>query len=62
MVIAARKVIKIEFEEYINRMRKELRNDFKENENIFVKKKLRAPFTEEEIEEGITYGMKLRVS
>ena len=62
VVIAARKVIKIEFEEYINRMRKELRNDFKENENIFVKKKLRAPFTEEEIEEGITYGMKLRVS
>ena len=62
VVIAARKVIKIEFEEYINRMRKELRNDFKENENIFVKKKLRASFTEEEIEEGITYGMKLRLS
>ena len=58
--IAARKVIQIEFEEYINRIKKELKNDFEENENIIVKKKLRAPFSEEDIEEGIKYGMKLR--
>ena len=58
--IAARKVIQIEFEEYINRIKKELKNDFEENENIVVKKKLRAPFSEEDIEEGIKYGMKLR--
>ena len=58
--IAARKVIKIEFEEYINRIRKELRNNFKEKENLILKKKLRAPFNEEDIEEGIKFGMKLR--
>ena len=58
--IAARKVIKIELDELINRIRKELRNDFKENENIILRKKLRAPFTEEDIEEGIKYGMNLR--
>ena len=58
--IAARKVINIEFEEFKNRLKKELRNDFKENENIIVRKKLRAPFTEEDIEEGIKYGMTLR--
>ena len=60
VVIAARKVIKIEFEEYINRIRKELRNNFKEKENNILKKKLRAPFNEEDIEEGIKFGMKLR--
>ena len=59
--IAARKVIKIEFDEYINRIKKELKNDFGDNdEKIILKKKLRAPFTEEDIEEGIKYGMKLR--
>lgn len=36
--IAARKVIKIELDELINRIRKELRNDFKENENIIIRK------------------------
>lgn len=60
VVIAARKVIQIEFEEYINKIKKELRNDFKENENIIVKKKLRAPFSEKDINEGIKYGIKLR--
>ena len=58
--IAARKVIKIEFEEYINRLRKELRNDFEENENIVIKRKMRAPFLEQNIVEGIKLGMKLR--
>ena len=59
--IAARKVIKIEFDEYINRIKKELKNDFgKNDEKIILKKKLRAPFTDEDIEEGIKYGMKLR--
>ena len=53
-------MIQIGFEEYINRIKKELKNDFEENENIVVKKKLRAPFSEEDIEEGIKYGMKLR--
>ena len=57
--IAARKVIKIEFEEYINRLRKELRNDFEENENIVIKRKMRAPFLEEDIVEGIKLGMKI---
>ena len=53
---SARKVIKIEFEEYINRLRKELRNDFEENENIVIKRKMRVPF----LKEGIKLGMKLR--
>ena len=60
MFIAARKVIKIEFEEYINRLRKELRNDFEENENIVIKRKMRASFLEEDITKGIKLGMKLR--
>ena len=58
--IAARKVIKIELDELINRRKKELRNDFKEGENIILRKKLRGPFTDEDIEEGIKYGMQLR--
>ena len=43
---SARKVIKIEFEEYINRLRKELRNDFEENENIVIKKKNESIFSQ----------------
>jgi len=58
--IAARKIIKIEFEEYIYRLRKELRNDFEENENIVIKRKMRASFLEEDITKGIKLGMKLR--
>ena len=60
MFIAARKIIKIEFEEYIYRLRKELRNDFEENENIVIKRKMRASFLEEDITKGIKLGMKLR--
>ena len=58
--ISARKIINIEFDEYIKCLKKELRNDFDENNKKILMKKLRKEFNKEDIEEGIKYGMKLR--
>ena len=42
-------------------MRIELKNGLKEeDEKIIIGKNLRCPFSEEEIEEGIKFGMNLR--
>ena len=61
IMISARKLITIELDEYINKMKVELRNGIKDqDEKIIIGKNLRCPFSEEEIEEGILYGMKLR--
>ena len=61
IMISARKLITIELKDYIEKMKIELRNGLKDNEEKFIiGKNLRCPFSEEEIEEGIKFGMKLR--
>jgi len=61
IMISARKIIDIELNEYIKRMKIELRNEAKENEEkIIIGKNLRCPFSTEEIEEGIKLGLKLK--
>lgn len=58
-LIAARELVSISLDDYINRIRIELAN--KEESNLIViGKKLRQPFTEEEIETGIEMGLALR--
>ena len=61
IMISARKLITIELKDYIEKMKIELRNGLNDNEEkLIIGKNLRCPFSEEEIEEGIKYGMKLR--
>ena len=61
LMISARKLITIELNEYVDKMKIELKNGLKEeNEKIIIEKNLRCPFSEEEIEEGIKFGMNLR--
>jgi len=61
IMISARKLITIELKNYIEKMKIELRNGLKDNEEkLIIGKNLRCPFSEEEIEEGIKLGMKLR--
>ena len=61
LMISARKLITIEFNEYIDKMKIELKNGLKEEDKkIIIGKNLRCPFSEEEIEEGIKFGMILR--
>ena len=60
-MISARKLITIELNEYIEKMKIELKNGIKDGEEkIIIGKNLRCPFSEEEIEEGIKLGLKLR--
>ena len=61
ILISARKLISIELNEYIEKMRVELKNGIKDGEEkVIIGKNLRCPFSEEEIEEGIQFGLKLR--
>lgn len=61
VMISARKLITIELNEYIERMKIELKNGIKDgDEKKIIGKNLRCPFSDEEIEEGIKYGLKLR--
>ena len=61
IMISARKLITIELNEYIEKMKIELKNGIKDGEEkIIIGKNLRCPFSEEEIEEGIKLGLKLR--
>ncbi len=61
IMISERKLITIELKEYIEKMKIELKNGIKEEEEkIIIGKNLRCPFSEEEIEEGIKLGLKLR--
>ena len=60
-MISARKLITIELNDYIEKMKIELKNGIKDGEEkIIIGKNLRCPFSEEEIEEGIKLGLKLR--
>ena len=58
-LIAARELITISLDDYINRIRIELLNQ-EESEPIITGRKLRQSFTREEIELGIEMGLKLR--
>lgn len=58
-LIAARELVPISLDDYINRIRIELANN-EEINSIVIGKKLRQPFTEEEIETGIEMGLELR--
>ena len=60
-LIAARKLIDISLDEYINRLRIELSNGiFLDDELSIIGKKLKNSLSNEEIETGIELGLKLR--
>lgn len=65
-LIAARKLIKIEFKDYLNLLRTELvkrtyyNNIVEKDPNIIINLKNRIPIKEEAVENGITLGLKLR--
>ena len=58
-LIAARELISISLDDYINKIRTELTNQ-ENNELIITGKNLRRQLTNEEIETGIQLGLKLR--
>ena len=60
-LIAARELISLDFQEYIDRLRIELAdNMLRDDELIIIGKKLQNPLTDDEIEIGIEMGLKLR--
>ncbi len=60
-LIAARNLISLEFDKYIDRIRKELSGKMSENEeNIILGESIKTPFLMEEIEKGIELGIELR--
>lgn len=65
-LVAARDLKKIPFDEYINLLKKELtlvsyyKNKKDRNNNILISQKQRLPMNKDEIEEGISLGLKLR--
>ena len=60
-LIAARKLITVDLDEYIYRMKKELSSNIsKDTEKIVIGKKLKQPLSEKEIEKGIELGLELR--
>ena len=58
-LIAARELTSMSLDDYIDRIRTEFSNK-EERELIIAGKKLKEPFTEEEIEKGIELGLELR--
>ena len=58
-LIAARELVNISLDEYINKLKKELLNE-EENELFITGRKLRCPFTIDEINNGIDMGLRLR--
>lgn len=58
-LIAAREMTSMSLDEYINRIKTEL-SSITDDEFIAIGKKLREPFSIEEIDEGIEMGLKLR--
>ena len=58
-LIAARELLHISLDDYINRIRLELASKYTDN-LIVVGKKLRKPFTEDEIESGVEMGLRLK--
>lgn len=59
-LIAARKLISIKFDEYIERIRKELSDKEENNNYMIIGKKLKNPMYAEEIERGIQIGIENR--
>ncbi len=59
-LIAARDEVNMSLDEYINRLRIELSSTELEDDPIVLGKKLKQPFTKEEIEAGIELGLLLR--
>ena len=60
-LIAARRLISISLEDYIDRIRIELsEEDIPESELVILKSRIKNPFTKEEIETGIELGLSLR--
>lgn len=59
-LIAARELITISLDDYINRIKLELSDNSKDDELIILGKKLRSPFSMQEIDDGIEMGLTLR--
>ena len=60
-LIAARELVTMSLDEYIERLRIELTNEISDDsERIVTGYKLRCPFTKDEIEKGISIGLALR--
>lgn len=59
-LIAARKLIPIEFDKYLDRIRLELSGKENKEPNIVVGKKIKNPLLDEEIEEGIKLGLQYK--
>lgn len=59
-LIAARELITISLDDYINRIKLELSDNSKDDELIILGKKLRSPFSMQEIDDGIEMGLSLR--
>lgn len=58
-LIAARKLVSISLDDYIERIRIELSNEMDDDSLVVIGKKLKCPLTKEEIEEGIKLGLSL---
>ena len=59
-LIAARKLIQIEFDEYLARIRKELSGEEYDSKHVIVGKEIKDPLSPEEIEKGIQLGIENR--
>ena len=60
-LIAARNLVQMNLDEYIEQLKKELSGDLSSDEkNIILGKRIKCPMTKEEIEKGIEVGMELR--
>ncbi len=60
-LIAARDLVEMNLDDYIEQMKKELMGNMgKEEKNIILGKKIKCPMTKEEVEQGIELGLELR--
>lgn len=60
-LIAARNLVEMNLDGYIEQMKKELLDDIrKEEKNIILGKNIKCPMTKEEVEKGIGLGLELR--
>lgn len=60
-LIAARNLVEMNFDEYVEQMKKELLGNMsKEEKNIILGKKIKCPMTKDEVEKGINLGLELR--
>ncbi len=65
-LIAARELVSMSLEEYVRRIREEFskrtyyRNELERDKSVLINHKLKVPMSQEEIEEGVELGLKLR--